>query len=222
MRFRKFNVLENILAFIATSLLIIVVPGPDLMLILKNTSKGGFKYAFWTIVGILTGIALLATLAAAGLTVVVKTLPSVYSLIKFAGALYLVYLGISALFEYIKLRKIVPIHVGKKSSEHSVQIQNKYVFSNLRQGFLCNVLNPKVAVFYLALFPQFDLSPVPHEIQKWIMAFLFWLLCFIWYALLLTVLAKLSPLFSSATFARRTELVAGIALSALGFFVLFG
>ena len=118
-------------------------PGPDIAFILGQTMRGGRKSGFAAMFGIWTGALGHALMAAAGLSAILAASALAFSLVKWLGAAYLVWLGICALLSdggsFVK--------TGVKTSAR--------VFPVYRQGVIVSLLNPKVAVFFLAFLPQF-------------------------------------------------------------------
>lgn len=216
--------LEQLVAFAATSLVVIVVPGPDMMLTLRNAARSGRAGALWTAAGIMTGLAILGTAAALGITALLTASPTLFQIVRIAGGVYLVYLGVQALRAYVRARSEhrtpgVSAAAAAIARPRPGGIARSACF---RQGLLSNLLNPKVAAFYLSLFPQFDLSPLTPLAQHIALAATFWLLCLAWYAALITVITRLAPRLQSPAFARRTEGLAGTAMTGLGALVLTG
>jgi threonine/homoserine/homoserine lactone efflux protein len=212
---------EQLLAFAAASLVVIVVPGPDMMLMLRNTARAGRTGALWTAVGIMTGLGILATTAALGITALLALSPVLFNIIRIAGGLYLIYLGIQALRAWMRMRR------QGASGVTQIQIPDtKTVLvpgiraASFRQGLLCNLLNPKVGAFYLSLFPKFDLAPLAPIVQHVVLAAAFWTLCLLWYIGLVSLITRVSARLQSRTLARRTEATAGVALTGLGVVVL--
>jgi len=216
--------LEQVAAFLAASLIVIVVPGPDMMLVFRNTARTGRSGAAWTAAGIMTGLAVLATAAALGLTALLAAAPMLFTIVQIAGGLYLVYLGAQAVRSYLRLRSRRAMNespapaLANQGAGGQAPIGSRW--TSFRQGLLCNLLNPKVAAFYLSLFPQFDLAPLPSLAQHIVLAAAFWLLCLIWYIGLVGSIGRAARLLQSPTFARRTEGTAGVVLTALGGLVL--
>lgn len=213
--------IEQLAAFLTASLIVIVVPGPDMMLVLRNTARAGRASALWTAIGIMTGLAILTVAAALGITALLTASPLLFAAVRTAGGFYLLYLGVQALRTYFRLRQ----QRGDHAAPQTVHISARPApagarGASFRQGMLCNLLNPKVAAFYLSLFPQFDLAPLPTLTQHIVLAAAFWLLCLLWYISLITLITRVAALLQSPTFARRTEATAGVALSALGVLVL--
>ncbi len=129
--------------FFSAALLLNLCPGPDMAFILGQTASSGKQGGFAAMFGIWTGAFLHVILAALGLSAILATSAVAFSLVKWIGALYLLYLGIQALS-------------AKDASFFSAgRTQQKNPFSIFRQGVLVAALNPKVAIFFLAFLPQF-------------------------------------------------------------------
>lgn len=212
--------IRQLAAFALVSLAVIVIPGPDLVLLFRNALRGGKPTAAYTAAGIMLGNAVLAAAAAVGITAPLLASQTLFDAIRIIGGLYLLYLGVKALSSYTRLRKL---HRRPTADINSAPIPEAPVdlrWTGFRQGLLSNLLNPKVAAFYLSLFPQFDLTPWPPAVQHTVMAILFWALALAWYTCVITFLGRIQTIFQSATFARRAEAVAGTALVGLGGFIL--
>jgi threonine/homoserine/homoserine lactone efflux protein len=133
----------NLALFVAASLALIVAPGPDTLYVLARGIGQGRRAGVISALGTCSGILVHTMLAALGLAVLLKTSPLAYLVVKYAGAAYLIYLGIKA------LRSHEPLAQTKSAMPQR---------SHLRmyaQGLLTNVLNPKVALFFVAFLPQF-------------------------------------------------------------------
>lgn len=129
--------------FFLSSVVLILTPGPDTLYVLGRSLAQGASAGVASSMGICAG-ALLHTFAAAlGLSVVLASSAMAFTVLKFLGAAYLLYLGVRMLLS--------------KTEDHAVQstFQEAGFWKIFRQGMLTNVLNPKVALFYLAFMPQF-------------------------------------------------------------------
>jgi len=131
------------LTFLTAAILLNLSPGPDIAFILGQTAKGGSKAGFAAMFGIWTGAGAHVVLAAVGLSAILATSAVAFSVVKWVGAGYLIWLGISV------LRSKGGGLVGEPGSQKT---SNGKIF---RQGVLVCVLNPKVAIFFLAFLPQF-------------------------------------------------------------------
>lgn len=128
--------------FIITGIILNLTPGSDTIYILSRSIAQGNKAGFYACLGISTGCAVHTVLAALGLSVILAQSAMAFMAVKVAGALYLGYLGITALFT-------------KENSILSLDDSTRSSWEIYLQGMLTNVLNPKVAPFFLSFLPQF-------------------------------------------------------------------
>lgn len=120
-------------------------PGPDFFLILRHTLVYGRRIGYATLAGNRISLCLHISLAIFGLSAILKTIPILFTLVRFSGALYLIYLGIKNLTSKREHKKI-PTTESQPSAITLFQAFNR--------GFLNNILNPKVSLFFLSIFPQ--------------------------------------------------------------------
>lgn len=196
-------------AFVGACLAVIVVPGPDLALLLRNAAVAGRSAAIATATGIMTGNTILAAAAVAGLTALLQASGPLYDVMRLAGAAYLIYLGVRALISLI--RKDAPARAEEAPARPN--LPGRHAF---RQGLLSNLLNPKVAAFYLALFPQFTLPGMPTLAQHALLAALFCLLSLTWYVLLIAVLGQVQTWLQRRKVQRTITGTSAAALITLG------
>ncbi len=128
--------------FIAASTALILVPGPAQALVISRTVSGGVRVGMLTAVGLNIGTLFHACAAAFGLSAILATSAVAFALVKYAGAAYLLYLGIRALRS-----ANAPVTVKPAGAASGGRV--------LREAIAVGVLNPKVAVFFLAFLPQF-------------------------------------------------------------------
>ena len=128
--------------FLSASFLLWITPGPDTMYILARTISQGRVAGLLSVFGVSAGILAHTLFAAIGLSAILATSALAFTAVKFIGAAYLIYLGIQALRSHRKLTD---------SSGMSAQSRSQLFY----QGFLTNLLNPKIAIFFLAFLPQF-------------------------------------------------------------------
>lgn len=148
----------NFWGFLAAGILLNLTPGPDTMYILARSMAQGTRAGVLSALGISTG-SLVHTLAAAcGLSVVLATSAAAFSLVKYCGAIYLIYLGIRALLSTRETRSATE----RKGTETGYR---RMYFS----GIITNLLNPKVALFFLAFLPQFIDPTYPHTMLSFIL-----------------------------------------------------
>lgn len=144
---------HDLLLFIVSGLLLNVTPGPDTLYIVGRSSTQGLRAGATAALGIGAGTLVHITAAALGLSAILATSASAFAVVKIAGAAYLVYVGISL------------VRSSGRPSRPAVKVD--FVPATLRtvflQGFLTNVLNPKVALFFLAFLPQFVEPDAPSK-----------------------------------------------------------
>lgn len=134
------------LAFMAVAFVLAVTPGADTMLVLRNTFSGGRRGGVMTAVGGCSGLVVHASFSALGLSLILVRSAAVFEAIKLAGACYLVWLGVQSITSATRGRATPLLHAT------GARRRSRYYFAN---GFLTNILNPKVSLFYLAFLPQF-------------------------------------------------------------------
>lgn len=133
----------DVAGFLAVATLVVLTPGPDMALVARNTFAGGRLSGLATSAGTCSGLLVHATAAAVGLSAVLLASSEAFTVVKIAGAAYLIFLGIRTIFG---AGRDVPAAAGERATDP---------WAAYRQGVLTNVLNPKVAVFFLSLLPQF-------------------------------------------------------------------
>jgi threonine/homoserine/homoserine lactone efflux protein len=132
-------------AFLGVSLLVIVTPGQDTALTIRNTLAGGRRNGIFTAVGVVSGQVTWAVAASAGLAAVLLASQPAFTALRLVGAAYLVFLGAQALLGAFRSRHETPVTVSR-----SPALTGAY-----RQGLLSNLGNAKMAVFFTSLLPQF-------------------------------------------------------------------
>lgn len=137
---------ETLLSFALATSILALSPGPDNIFVLTQSIVNGKKFGLATVFGLMTGCLIHTTLVAFGVSTIIKESQNLFLAIKIFGAGYLVYLAYK---------------VYKSDSEITLSIKNvekKTTLQLFKTGFLMNVLNPKVTIFFLAFFPQFLFS----------------------------------------------------------------
>lgn len=133
--------------FLALAVVLVLIPGPDFAVVTKNALAGGRRRGRWTSAGIAMSNFVQGTAAASGLGALIVRAQPVFEAVKWAGVAYLVYLGAQAIRSAVR---------GDYPSADDAGLDGvTRPFSGWRQGFLSNITNPKVLVFYLAVLPQF-------------------------------------------------------------------
>ena len=159
---------EILSAFILATVALAIAPGPDNIYVLTQSISNGIKYGLSTTAGLITGCVVHTTFLAFGVSVLIKENDQIFFVVKLFGAIYLFYLAYKV------------YHTRAHISLEKTEIPKKSLSQLFRQGFIMNVLNPKVTIFFLAFFPGFlfskDLNTV---IQFYVLGLLFMIVTFI-------------------------------------------
>lgn len=139
----------NLILFLVASLLVIITPGQDMILVMSRSLTQGSAAGVVTAAGVSTGLLVHTVLAALGLGAILQASELLFFTLKLCGAIYLIYLGVKLLRTHSAQLKVLA--VSKKSLR-------RLFF----QGALSNLSNPKIAVFYFAFLPQFISSGAQH------------------------------------------------------------
>lgn len=138
----------QLLMFIAAGWLLNLTPGPDVLYIVSSALKSGVRAGIVAALGIVSGCFVHVFAAALGVGALLATSATAFTVLKWAGAAYLMWMGVKLLLAKGGGSSIVPAGV-------SAEVVAVNLWRVFRQGFLTNVLNPKVALFFLAFVPQF-------------------------------------------------------------------
>lgn len=137
--------MEHFYLFVVMCIALIILPGPDTAIATKNTLLSGKSGGLKTMLGTCCALLIHTAAAILGLSAIIAKSAFLFGVFKYVGALYLVYLGVKTLW-------------ALKNNQDTTEIDTSQALVNksfFKQGFLTNILNPKVAVFFLTFFPQF-------------------------------------------------------------------
>lgn len=167
------------LLFVAAtvSFLGMISPGPDFFLVIKNSLSHHRKYAMMTCLGVVMAIFTHMIYCVAGIAIIIKATPWLFTLLRYAGAFYLIWIGIKA----ILAKASGSTYIGQDSQKHNITYKKAFL-----QGYLCNLLNPKATLFFLAIFTQV-LAVDSSLTDKLAVAFIIWLEAVIWWPCVVTV-----------------------------------
>lgn len=199
---------EHFAAFLVAITILTLTPGLDTALVIRNTTRGGFKDGFVSSLGICSGLFVHATFSAIGISAILMQSAELFHAVKWVGAIYLIWLGVNSLRATLANRGSVSVN---SNQSESVGITRAF-----REGFLSNVLNPKTAVFYLAFLPQFIDPQGSVVIQYLFMASIHFIIAMIWQCSLAAALGYATQLLKSSNFMRWMEGTTGVILVSLG------
>jgi len=189
-----------LLAFLGVAIVVIVTPGQDTALTVRNTLGGGRRAGVRTACGVVIGQAVWAVAASAGVAALLVASEPAFVVLKLAGAAYLIFLGAQSLLAAVRRR--APVHAPRAAPAGH----------ELRQGLLSNLANPKMAVFFTSLLPQFgDSFAVLLGL-----GLLFCLLTLAWLSAYAFAVARAGDVLRRPRVRRTIDAITGVALIALG------
>src|SRR4051794_9079826 len=193
--------MQTLLIFFPVAIALTLTPGVATALVIRSTLRGGRRAALATTVGNSAGVLAWALAAAVGIAAVVAASVTAFTAIKVAGAVVLLAMGIHALFT-----KQAPQHLATTPPQRSA----------FRDGLITSVANPKLAVFFVALFPQF--VPEHHAALPLAVAMALIIVAFdlVWYSTLAWLVGRARSAFTRGPWLRRTQRLTGCVLIGLG------
>ena len=190
-------------SFLVFAVVLVLVPGPDFAVVTKNTVTGGRQRGWWSAVGVASSNATQGALAAAGLGAVIVRVQPFFQAVKWTGIAYLLFLGAQAFRS--ALRGAYPPPPEDDGADDG------RAWRGWRQGYLSNITNPKVLVFYLAVLPQF-LGPHAAFPALLLFAISHAVLSLLYLLSLVTALSRTRRVLARRTVRRSLDLATGTAL----------
>jgi threonine/homoserine/homoserine lactone efflux protein len=191
---------RTLVAFLPVAVVLSLAPGPATAMVVRSAARGGRREAFACTAGNSLGVLAWGVLAAAGLAAVVAASAAVFTAVKLAGAVVLIVLGVQSL----RGHGAGPVRRARTGGRA------------LRDGVITSISNPKLAVFYVALFPQFVPAGAPVLASALLMAATIVAVDLVWYSALAYAVARARRAFVEGPWARRVERVTGAVLVGLG------
>jgi len=201
----------NVAAFLGVSALVIVTPGQDTALTIRNTLVAGRGSGIATAAGVSTGQLTWTVATSAGLAALLVASAPVFTVLKWAGAAYLIFLGLQA------LRAAVFRSPGSGRSAPYLARGGASGWGPYRQGVLSNLGNPKMVVFFSSLLPQFVARGQATFPNLLLLGLIFCSMTFIWLAVYAVVVARVGDFLRRDRIRRALEAATGLVLVGLGF-----
>ncbi|MCF6266484.1 MAG: LysE family translocator [Desulfuromusa sp.] len=195
--------------FIAITLLTLF-PGVDSLLVVRNTARGGWRDGIATSTGICSGLFVHALVSALGISALLLQSELTFNILKLIGGGYLLWLGGCSLWKAARGEKLTTLAI-QPTLARQFQLQR-----SLREGFVCNVFNPKALLFYMAFLPQFidpSRSPV---LQSLFMATVHFVIAMIYQGFLTLLVFRLHGWFKGSLLGRLAEGLGGLVLVSFG------
>jgi threonine/homoserine/homoserine lactone efflux protein len=204
------KMLDQLVAFLGVALLVIVTPGQDTALTIRNTLLGGRRAGVCTVLGVVTGQASWTLATSAGLVTVLMASKPAFVALRLVGAAYLVFLGIQALLCAWRAGESPGLRHGEPT------VPRLAPSKAYRQGLMSNLGNPKVAVFFTSLLPQFTIAGQTTFSALALLGLVFCSLTLAWLMAYALILATLGDVLGRSWVRRALEGLMGGALVALG------
>lgn len=199
----------NLAAFLGVSILVIITPGQDTALTIRNTLVGGRRSGILTAAGVASGQFIWTVATSAGLAALIVASEPVFIAVKLAGAAYLIFLGAQALYAALRPR-------GADPKANLLPPRRLGRIAAYRQGILSNLGNPKMAVFFSSLLPQF-ITPGHASFGTLLMlGIVFCAMTLTWLTGYALMVARVGDVLRRDRVRRSMEVVTGLALVGLG------
>ncbi|HEU5270571.1 MAG TPA: LysE family translocator [Jatrophihabitans sp.] len=200
--------LLSLLTFSLAATLIVLLPGPDTLVVLRNLVRGGRISAIRTVLGVLTGLLCWVVTAVLGLSAVLRASEDAYLALRIAGAAYLVWLGISSLRSR---GQVAPDHAGPDQPA-----RRSLVGRGFPAGLVTNLLNPKVGVFFVTFLPGFVPSGYPVGRVSLLLGGIYVLLTALYFAVLIGAANQVRGWLATRHIRRRLDRATGLVLVGFG------
>ncbi len=198
----------HILPFIIVAIVLVLAPGPDTVLVTKNALLHGRRAALATVAGISAGLVTWIAAAAVGLAALLRESHTAFTALRIAGAVYLAWLGLGAL-RAAWGRQGEPSVVAAPPGGIGAQ-------RGFRQGLLCNLGNPKIAVFFTSLLPQFVSGHSPGALPFLLLGAVFALLGLAWLTAYALLASRFSALLGNQRVKSALDAITGLVLIGVG------
>jgi threonine/homoserine/homoserine lactone efflux protein len=203
-------VVDHVAAFLVVAIVVIVTPGPDTALTIRNTLLGGRRGGFFTAIGVSAGQATWTAATSAGVAALLVASEPVFRVLKMVGAAYLIFLGLQALAAAARnrpARRALAADAAPRGLAPPVA---------LRQGLISNLANPKMAAFFPALLPQFAPEGGPTFLVLLLLGLTFSVMTLVWLTGYAVAVAKAGDFLRRPRVRRIVEAATGAVLIALG------
>jgi threonine/homoserine/homoserine lactone efflux protein len=209
--------LSVLLAFLATSAVVILVPGSDVFLLLRLSLSKGVGAGMKALAGIHLGNAVQATLMISGVGLIISQIPFAIMVLKILGAAYLIYLAAMSLLAVLRKPKDAQAGTEEPQPKPARAAKDPSPFA---QGLLTNITNPKVLLFFIAFFPQFLGNASNVSLQLLLLSAVFIGLAIVWEAVIVLAAARLGATMKSPNFSKIMDTICAVAFTGLAALIL--
>ena len=199
-----------VVTFVPAAALLVIAPGPDTLLVLRNSARGGLRAGLATAAGTVTGLLVWAAAAALGLAALLRASEIGYMVVRWAGAAYLVYLGSQLIWRSRRGRG----NGGNATGSPAVAYTRP--LADYLTGAGTNLLNPKVGIFFISFLPVFIPRDVPMAPAALILGGIFLAEGIVWLTAIVLLGDRLNALVRRASVRRRMERLTGLVMIGFG------
>lgn len=195
----------EIISLAILGILIVISPGADFVLVLKNSINQGRKAGIWTAIGISLAICIHIGYSMLGISYLISQNELLFNIVRYTGSAYLIYLGLKGIF-------------SAKDNVETIKDRKKDIktYRYLTQGFLCNLLNPKTMLFFLSIFSQVISPDSSDNPQALIYGLYMVILHGVWFCLVAMLFTSNSLQTYLQKMKKRLNQVCGLGLLAFG------
>ncbi len=204
--------MDNLLTYISIAAMMVIIPGADTMLLVKNTLSYGPKAGRYTVLGMAMGLSFWTLIAILGLSVVIAKSVVLFSIIKYLGAAYLIYLGIKSFFT----KSVFSLKEIQSQANTPTTYSNRHNKSSFMQALLNNILNPKTVLVYITIMPQFINLDGNVKQQLIVLAFILTFLAVVWFLFLVTLIDYAKKWLNNPKFQKVFQKSTGLVLIGFG------
>ncbi|MFD3197657.1 LysE family transporter [Bacillus sp. LR_5] len=204
--------MHSLLAYIPIAAMMVIIPGADTMLVMKNTLRYGPKAGRYNILGLATGLSFWTVIAILGLSVVIAKSVILFTTIKYLGAAYLIYLGVKSFFA----KSMFSLDDMQSQAKNMASSPKRYYKTSFMQGSLSNILNPKTVLVYVTIMPQFINLNGNINQQLIILASILTLLAVLWFLFLVYIIDYAKKWMKNSKFQKEFQKITGIMLVGFG------
>lgn len=209
-----------LLSFIGIVSLLVIFPGPNTVLVIQSVGLQGRKAGFYIIAGFVFALCLHAIIFSFGFSAIIVKSLMVYNLIKFIGAGYIIYLGLSSIYSAYQMNRkntnAPSLNNAEKNYKLDATLRIETPFQSYVKGFITNLFNPKVVFFFISFFPQFIQKPKQFVGDFLLLVIIYTSIVILWYSVLVCFVAKLKNWLENNIVLTRIRIVLGMLLFGLG------
>ena len=199
----------EIVTFTLATTLLVTSPGPNGVLIARTVPTSGTAAGFANIAGFFTAFYIHGTLSILGISIILLQSATAFAIVKYLGAAYLIWIGVKSLRQAMQADLASTVKVAPARRKRS--LWRAYV-----EGLLTNGLNPKVSMFYLAMFPQFIPASEHPVAYAYLLVFIHSMINVIWFSAIVLLFSRLTGLARSSRFQRWLKGVTGVVFVGFG------